>query len=91
MENDKLANQVNAELEQLQSTLKDRLVEVQDVGDLEKSVLSSSLEIEQRTSSLEKTSRKVKWKWYLEYIKWTLIAGSIVVILFLIFIKTFWK
>lgn len=88
---DEVIVKIDAELSQLQNTLKDRLKETNDLTDLNKSVFKSSLKIEEKTSTLEKTAKETKWKWLLEYAKWMFIAGAIILLLLVLLIRTFIK
>ena len=81
MPNDIAIEKVENEVSQLQDRLRERLQETADLSDLNKKVLDSSLTIEKHTAQLETTSRKVKWKWLFEYIKWLLILGIVIFIL----------
>ena len=91
MEADDVIKQVDMELMQLQDTLKDRLRETQDLGDLNNKVFNSSLQIEEHTAELEKTAVKTKWKWMFEHMKWLIIAGSIIGLLVLILLRLIFK
>ncbi|KAI4291604.1 hypothetical protein PAPHI01_0878 [Pancytospora philotis] len=83
MEADPLTEQIDTEMDALEDTLKGRLQETMDLSDLSKDVSKSSMKLDEHTAVLEDTSRKVKWKWFFEYIKWMAIAGSIIILLLL--------
>lgn len=91
MPEDVLVEQVENELDRLQDQLKDRLKQANDLSDLNKHVMTSSLTIEKHTEKLEKTSTKVKWKWLLQYMKWTIILVLIIFLLLFILYKAFIK
>ena len=89
--NDEVMNQVDTELSVLQNNLKDRLKETNELGDLNQSVLDSTMSLEKHTAQLEHTSRLMKYKWLFEYIKWMLIAGVLLCLVGLLIYKTLFK
>lgn len=88
---DVLIGQVEGELGLLQDELRERLKETAELGDLNKLTLKSSMQIEEHTAQLETTSRATKWKWLIEYAKWTALAALLVILLLWMFYKTFIK
>lgn len=88
MQDDAL-DQVNNELAALQNTLKDRLKETNDIGDVGENVFQNTLSLEKHTKSLDKTAVKTKWKWFLEYAKYIVLGVVLLLILVLILLKLF--
>ncbi len=87
MENEDVILEVDNQVSMLQEKLKGRLKETQDLSDLSKDVFKSSLELEENTEQLKETSVKTKWKWFMEYLKWVVIAIVVISVLFLILLK----
>jgi len=88
MQEEAYLKDIDLEVNKLQDQLKTRLVESQNLSDLNQSVLKQSFKLEESTFELKKTSVKTKWKWFWEYVKWLAIAVSVVLLfVFLIFGK----
>lgn len=86
MQEEAYLQDIDLEVNKLQDQLKTRLVESQNLSDLNQSVLKQSFKLEESTFELKKTSVKTKWKWFWEYVKWLAIAASVVLLfVFLIF------
>ncbi|KAI5149333.1 hypothetical protein ENBRE01_0838 [Enteropsectra breve] len=81
MEGDELREQVDQELNELQTALKGRLKEANDFGDLNKKICQNSMQLEEHTKQLEQTAVATKWKWMMEYAKYMIIAGIIIILL----------
>jgi len=84
MENDDITAKIDAEMKELQEGLKDRLKETQELGDLGKQVSKSTFSLEEHTSTLKKSSYKLKMKKMLEYYQY--IIGGILALLLLLFV-----
>lgn len=88
MEDDDVTAKLDEEIKGLQQGLKDRLKEAEGLGDLGKQVSRSTFSLEEHTSSLEKTSYKVKIMKALEYYKYFIIGFAIIGCILLISFKS---
>lgn len=78
--------QVDNQLLSLQDHLKERLMETNEITDINQNLFKSTLKLKERTSILEATSNKTKWKWLLKNIKWIVIGCSVgLIIIFIIY------
>jgi len=91
MENDKVTEEVNDELEKLHGKLTEELMEVNEIKGLNEEVYKNTTILEETTHGLEDTSRRTKWKWLMEYIKWIALGCIIGGILLLILLRPLFK
>lgn len=83
MQEDAYLQQIDSEVNKLQNQLKTRLVQAQDLSNLNKTVMTQTFKLDESAIDLNKTAEKTKWKWFFQYAKYVAIIVGILLLLFI--------